>query len=182
MMRIVAIFDADGVLLKIVLKFLMRFKKNPLMWDILRKMAILFGGDRICDSRLRGLSVETIKKIAEKCDDTYVITKRPFLFGAKKRLMKQLDFIYDHGFFDEEHVFSSFLSSKGAVIRNKILQPNTAGFMVDDNGKNLEDIPGGIVRIWLDEHVRFGFHFYPLLFVTISDLRQLEEAITLLFP
>ena len=175
----VAIFDSDGVLIdtrELLYQILPRrwyrsLWKKPRLWDFVRKLAILVAGDRIYDERLRGIDVEVIRKIAEEYE-IFIITKRPFWFGGKKRLMKQLDVIYGEGFFKPEQVFSSFGKSKAKVTEQKILKgEKMQGIFVDDKKENLKGIPAGICP--------FYFNHYGSLYMTpngICDIYDLKQV------
>ena len=154
--KVVVIFDSDGVLLDtarligLVNPRLNEIKDEyPKLWDIARKMTILFYADRVCDERLSAIPgmMEAIKLFDSKESkvEKFIVTKRPFAFGAKKRLMRQLNAVYGEGVFRPENVYSSFFSkNKAHVIREKIWQSGMIGVMVDDNLENLAEMPEGI--------------------------------------
>ena len=155
--KVVVIFDSDGVLLDtaglvdLVAPRLSKIKEShPVLWDVARKMVILGYADRICDERISAIPsmVETIKIFDSEGSRVkkFIVTKRPFVLGAKRRLMKQLAAVYGEGTFEPENVYSSFFSKdKARVIRKKILQPGMVGVMIDDNLKNLAGMPEEIV-------------------------------------
>ena len=134
----------------------------------MRKLVILYCADRICDERLSDLpdGKSTIERIDKMVDDKFIVTKRPFVFGAKKRLMKQLDYVYGKGVFKPENVYSSFLSkNKAKVIWQKILEPGMVGIMLDDNIDNLDNMPRGIMPAVLADHESL-----PCLVTLVSEL------------
>lgn len=153
----VIIFDADGVLLDMVYAayqvapWLHKIDESSPLWELLRKFIILFRAEKILDDRIRKtVYMANFENVAKYCDydEKFVITNRPFVFGGKKHLIRQLNYVYGENFFPEENVYSAFFAkNKAAVIKKYILRPGMFGIMLDDHADNFEGIPEEIKTV-----------------------------------
>ncbi len=156
--ELIVLLDADGVLLDTtglvenIAPRIYRLRGSK-FYDLGRKLVILFGGNKVVDDRLPDMpNVKGTLFMLMSLNKNIrlgIITKRPFCFGGKNKLLKQLDAKYP-GYFNSENVFSSFFSrDKAKVVKEKIWQPGMRGFIIDDNDENLANMPENIQPVWL---------------------------------
>ena len=151
----VVIFDVDGILLDMVYTvyqiapWLDKVKEHPHLWEILRKLIILFSASKVTDERIRKTAYMAANFANNflDYDKIFVITNRPFVFGGKKHLIRQLDYVYGEGIFHSENIYSSFLTDKATVIKKHIFQSGMTGVMYDDHANNFKGVPEEIIQI-----------------------------------